>query len=409
MASAPAATASSPVLSPEFLTDNHRVVAELRQRDPVHWVTDLGFWLLTRYDDVRQLFTDPNCTPDPRAWEHYESPPAGSWKALIEGKGLFGAPPAEHARLRQLVSLALTPRAVKRMEWQVQEVVEQFSEPLRGRSGVVDLMDEFTNPIPNAVISRITGIPPKGDDDRRFRELAQLTIRGFPSFAPEEVKRVSEQASEEMRDWVSSMADERRRAPRGDLVSDLVQAQEAGDRMSNDEIVMMVSALVTAGSETTMLGGTFALRTLLRHPDELAKLRENRQLLDNTVMEVLRYDFGIGGGLPRYALRDFELRGKRIRKGQQLQLCFQGAHRDPSVFRDPDRFDIERDTKNVISFGRGPHFCLGANLAKQEMRCMIEGALDFLPSGASLREDLVRWSEMVIMRRMENLPVAFDG
>ena len=223
------------------------------------------------------------------------------------------------------------------------------------------------------------------------------------------MKRVSEQASEEMRDWVSSMADERRRAPRGDLVSDLVQAQEAGDRMSNDEIVMMVSALVTAGSETTMLGGTFALRTLLRHPDELAKLRENRQLLDNTVMEVLRYDFGIGGGLPRYALRAFELRGKRIRKGQQLQLCFQGAHRDPSVFRDPDRFDIERDTKNVISFGRGPHFCLGANLAKQEMRCMIDGALGFLPPGASLREDLVRWSEMVIMRRMENLPVAFDG
>jgi cytochrome P450 len=404
-----AATASSAVLSPEFLTDTHRVVAKLRESDPVHWVPELEFWLVTRYDDVRRLFTDPNCTPDSSVWERYEPPPAGSWKALMASKGLMSAPPEEHARQRRLVSAALTPRAVQRMEWQVREVVEQFTEPLRGRTGVVDLIDEFTNPIPNAVISRITGIPAKGDDDRRFRELAQLTIRGFFSYAPEEVKRASEAASEEMRDWVASMAEERRRTPREDLVSDLVQAQAAGERMSNDEIVMMISALVSAGSETTMLGGTFALRSLLRHPDQLAKLRANKQLLDNTVMEVLRFDFGQGGGLPRYALRDFELRGKQIRKGQQLQLSFQGAHGDPSVFPDPERFDIERDTSEVVIFGRGPHFCLGANLAKQELRCMIEGALDFLPPGARLREDLVRWNDMVILRRMENLPVEFGG
>jgi len=403
------ASPSSSLLSEEFLTDSPRILADLRERDPVHWVPELKFWLVTRYDDVRQLFTDPNCTPNSAAWEHYEPPPAGTWKAMMQTRGLMSAPPEEHARQRRLVSAALTPRAVQRMEWQVREVVDQFVEPLRGRKGVVDLIDEFTAPIPNAVISRITGIPPKGDDDRRFREIAQLSIRGFPSYAPEDIKRASEDANEEMREWVAGMAEERRRAPREDLVSDLVQAQEAGDQMTDDEIVMMISALVNAGSETTMLGGTFALRSLLRHPDELAKLRANKQLVDNTVMEVLRYDFGIGGGLPRYALRDFELRGKQIRKGQQLQLSFQGAHRDPRVFPDPDRFDIERDTRDVVMFGRGPHFCLGANLAKQELRCMIEGALEFLPPNALIREDLVRWSDMVIMRRMESLPVDFGG
>lgn len=409
MAHAAASPAPSPVLTREFITETCSVIDELRRDDPVHWVPGLDFWLVTRHDDVRRLFTDPSCTPDARAWERYQAPRPGSWRAAIEENGLMSAPPEEHARLRRLVSAALTPRAVKRMESQVREVVEQFAAPLRGRTGVVDLIDAYTNPIPNAVISRITGIPAKGDDDRRFRELAQKTIRGFPSFAPEEIKREADDAADEMADWVGQMAEERRRHPREDLISDLLQAQDAGGRMTNDEIVMMISALINAGSETTMLGGTFALVALLEHPEELEKLRSNRALVGSALMEVLRYEFGVGGGLPRYALRDFELRGKTIRKGQQLQLSFLGAHRDPEVFPDPGRFDIERDNKNVVIFGRGPHFCLGANLAKQEMGCMIEGALDFLPPGAKVRDDLTRWSEMVIMRRRESLPVEFPG
>ena len=403
------ASAASPVMTPAFLEDSARVVDALRETDPVHWVPELGFWLVTRYDDVRRLFVDPACTPDSRFWEHYEPPPPGSWRELLMTKGLMSVPPDEHTRLRRLVSAALTPRAVKRMEWQVREVVEQFAAPLRGRSGVVDLIDEFTSPIPNAVISRITGIPPKGDDDRRFRELAQATIRGFPSYAPPEVKQAAEDAGAEMSDWVGQMADERRRSPREDLVSDLVQAQAADDRLSNEEIVLMIAGLVSAGSETTMLGGTSALRALLRHPEQLEKLRARPDLLDNAVMEVLRFDFGAGGGLPRYALHDFELRGKQILKGQQLQLCFQGANLDPSIFPDPWSFDVERDTRDVMVFGRGPHYCLGANLAKQELRCMVEAALGFLPPGATLLEDQVRWSDMVIMRRMESLPVDFGS
>ena len=409
MATAAHGDTSSPILSDAYLADPIAVLAQLRQSDPVHWVPGHEFWLVTRHDDVSRLFADPNCTPDPRAWERYQPAPVGSWRSQIEDRGLFSAPREDHARQRRLVSAALTPRAVKRMEGQVLEVVEQFAAALRGRTGVIDLMEAFTNPIPNAVISRITGVPAKGDDDRRFRELAQRTIRGFPSFAPEEVKRDADEAADEMAAWVREMAEERRRHPREDFLSDLVQAHDMDDRMTNDEVVMMVAALVNAGSETTALGGTYALRALLENPQEWAKLRNHRELLDNAVMEILRYDFGVGGGLPRYAMQDFELRGKPIRKGQQLQLSFNGAHRDPEVFPNTDRFDVERDTRNVVIFGRGPHFCLGANLAKQEMRFMVDAALDFLPPGASIRHDLVEWSQMAFVRRMETLPVEFPA
>ena len=123
--------------------------------------------------------------------------------------------------------------------------------------------------------------------------------------------------------------------------------------------------------------------------------------------EILRFAFGGGGGLPRYAVRDFELRGKPIRKGQMLMLSFTGAHRDPSIFPDPDRFDIDRDTTELTVFGQGPHYCLGVHLARAEMRCLIDAALDFLPRAARYRRDLVQWQRIMFFRRPENLPVDF--
>ncbi len=171
----------------------------------------------------------------------------------------------------------------------------------------------------------------------------------------------------------------------------------------------MISILVTAGSETTAMGGTFALRSLLRHPHELAKLRADRSLLQSAVNEILRFDFGDGGGIERFALRDVELRGVKIRKGQKILLSLGGAHRDPQAYPDPDRFDIERDNTNLIMLGLGPRYCLGANLARQEMRFIIDAALDFLPEGARLCEDQIRWGRTGFSNRMETLPVDFGG
>jgi cytochrome P450 len=406
MAAAASQAPASPFLDPGFMDDPYPVLARLRAEDPVHYVAPLGFWLILRHDDVKRLFNDPeNATPDRRFWEHHQPRPEGSFMRWVEDNGFFSMPAEEHTRLRKLFSAALTPRAVRRYEAQVRETVERFAAPLREAHGVVDLMESFANPIPNAVISRITGIPPAGDDERRFRELAQSTIRGFFSFSDEESKRIGEEAFIEIADWVRRLAKERRDDLGEDMISDLIRAQDRGDRLSDDQIVMTITGLIGAGSETTAMGGMIAAMTLLDHPEQMEKLRRDPSLIPNAVSEILRFGFGGPGGLPRYAVRDFELRGKTLRKGQMMLLSFGGASRDPAVYDDPDRFDVTRDVKDLITFGTGPHYCLGANLARQEMGCMIEAMLGFLPRGSRWRKDRMEFQTAALFRRPVTLPI----
>jgi cytochrome P450 len=397
---------ASPFLDPSFLEDPYPALAKLRAEDPVHFVAPLGSWVILRHDDVKRLFNDPeNVTPDRRHWEQFQPRPEGTFMRWVEDNGFFSMSPAEHTRLRKLFSVALTPRAVKRYETQVRETVERFAAPLRRARGVIDLMETFANPIPNAVISRITGIPPAGDDERRFRELAQLTIRGFFSFSDEATKKAGDDAFLEISNWVRELAKARRDSLGEDMISDLIRAQDRGDRLSDDQIVMTVTGLVGAGSETTAIGGMIAAIALLDHPDQMEKLRREPEWIPNAVPEILRFGFGGPTGLPRYAVRDFELRGKTIRKGQMLLLSLGSASRDPAVYEDPDRFDVTRDVRDLVTFGNGPHYCLGANLARQEMACMVEAMLDFLPPGSRWRKDLTVFQPLGPFRRPVTLPI----
>lgn len=400
--------AIDPFLSDEFHKNPAKIIADLRENDPVHLIPGLNVWVVTRYEDVRRLFTDPNVDNDPRLYENYQAPAEDSPRRWMTDNSLFSVGPEQHARQRRLVSAALTPRAVARMEGQVREVVEQFAGPLRGSKGVVDLVAAFTGPIPSTVIGRITGIPPKGEDEVRFRQLARDVLAGISPFLGDEERKRSEDAIIEMTDYVRELAVQRRKQPREDLVSDLVLAHDADDKMTNEEIVLMVTTLVAAGTETTNTGGTHGIRSLLANADQLALLRADSSLLPNAVNELLRYDFGTAG-IPRFAVCDFELRGKKIKKGELILLNLIGAHRDPNMFPDPDRLDLKRDTTDLTIFGHGPHFCLGANLARQELRCIFEAALSFLPEGARVLEDEIEWSRMAMFSRIETLPVDFGG
>lgn len=402
----PTPPATDPLLSEAYFHDPAPVLARLRAEDPVHWIAPIGGWMVTRFDDVLQLYSDERVTNDRRAFEHYVPAPEGSYLRWLTEHNFFSAPPEEHARLRRLVAAALTPRAASRMEGQIRDVVEQFAAKLRGRTGVVDLVAEFTAPIPNTVISRITGIPPKEDDEVRFRELAREVISGISPLLDDEGRERAENAILELCRWVGELAEERAAHPQEDMISDLLREHEDEGPATVEEIIMVVAGLVAAGTETTALGMTMGLRTLFRHPDSLEELRADRSLLPNAARELLRYDFG-AAALPRYALEDFELRGQRIRKGQMLLLSFLGAHRDPAVFPDPDRFDLHRDTKDLSIFGHGPHYCLGANLAQLEMQIMLDAALDFLPKTARLREDEIEWMRLAMFSRAESLPVLF--
>ena len=393
----------SPFSDPAFFDDPYPFIHRLRREDPVHQ-TPFGFWFVTRHDDVKRLFNDPeNCTPDRGAWLFWQPRTPGTFIAWVEEHGFFAATPREHARLRKLFSAALTPRAVKRYEAQVREVVERFAAPLRGKRGKVDLMEAFCNPIPNAVISRITGIP-QGADEVRFRQVAQDTIRGLFGFNDEE-RKLGERAFTEIADWVREMAKQRRASLGEDLISDLARAQDRGDRLSDDEIAMTVAALIGAGSETTAVGGMVTAITLCEEPEQAERVRADRSLIPNAVTEILRHGFGHAGGLPRYALRDFEIRGKQIRKGQMLMLSFSGAGRDPEIYEDPDRFDVTREVKDLLTFGNGPHFCIGANLARQEMACMMDALLDILPRGSRFLRDEVEYTNFAFFKRPVTLPI----
>ena len=391
------------------LEEMNALLDELREHDPVHPVAGLGLWLVTRHEDVRRLSNDPdNVTNDPRFYEnHVPRGEPGSVARWAEENGLFAMPVEDHARLRRLAAVAFTPRAIRRMDDQVREVVEQFAAPLRERAPgeVVDLLGDFIDPIPNLVISRITGVPAAGDDEARFRRLAQQVIQGFFHFSPDDVKRAADEALAELAFWVRDLAKERRDAPREDFVTDLVRAQDRDERLSDDEIILLITRLIAAGSETTVLAGMTTVMSLLRHPEDMERIRADRNLIPGAVDEILRWGFGGPQGPPRYAVRDFELRGRQIRKGQMLMLSFAGANRDPRVWEEPSRFDIERDCRELTVFGSGPHYCLGANLARGELAAMIEALLDILPPGSRLRDDRREFRDMGVFRRPTNLPV----
>jgi cytochrome P450 len=404
-------TASAPrAFTPEFMVDPYPEISRLRQEEPVHYVEHLALWFVTRYDDVKRLLSDSEiATPDQRAWEFYQPAPEGSYTRWLADNGLLALDREDHRRVRRLVTAAFTPKAIARMETHIQEVVARFAKPLIGRAGVVDLMGEFTDPIPNTVISRITGIPAAGGDESRFRKLAQAVIANALPFAPEAVQEEGEQAMIELSAWVREMAAERLRNPKDDLISDLVTTHDMGDQMTNDEIVSLVAGLISAGSETTSLGALVAIVTLLQHPRIFEQIKADRTLIPQTVLEIIRHGMGGPGGLPRYALKDFELGGKQIRKGQMVIVSFGGANRDPDVFEDPDLFDITRDNTNLLSFGFGAHYCLGVHLARAELRASVNAMCDFLPTGAEIRSDLMEFRPMGMFERPTNLPVDFSS
>lgn len=398
----------SSLLDPDFVADPFPRLAELREHDPVHWDEALGTWFITRYDDVRRFFSDPRLSTDRRLARGYQPPPVEGWLAHFEASSIISADPEGHRRWRNRLSAGFTPRAVQRMDQQVRDIVEEFAAPLRSAAGRVDLLARFTDPIPNTVIGRITGIPPYPGDEERFRGLAQKMMQRYTFFADAAKIASGNAAIEELAEWVVKLAEERRAVRADDLLSDLIHGNTAENRLENTEIVVLVAGLVAAGSETTTLGGTQVLRHLLRHPGELAKLRADRSLARNAVREALRFDFGsLAAVNMRFAMEDIPLHGKTIRAGDMLMLSPASANRDPAVFKEPDRFDIGRDTRDVVTFGHGPRYCLGANLAMQEMTCMLEAALEFMPESAKLVESPDDWEQIGIMRRPLRLVVDF--
>jgi cytochrome P450 len=389
-------------MDPEFVADPYPMYHRLRAEDPVHH-SPLGFWVLTRYPDVMAMLRDPRLIKEPIA----AFVAARFGMAVPPGLGLsmLDRDPPDHTRLRGLVSKAFTPRTLERLRPEIQQIVDGLLDEVEAR-GSMDLVEEFAYPLPVRVICEMLGVPVK--DHERFKAWGLDIARGLDAIMlppDSEVGQRSVSGRRALADYFRELIAERRAAPRDDMLSALIAAEEAGDKLNEEELLATCILLLVAGHETTvnLIGnGTLAL---LRHPDQLRKLRERPGLIGTAVEELLRFD-GPVQRTARIPSEDITIGGQTIGKGEMVMPFLGAADRDPTQFPDPDRLDITRADNRHIAFGMGIHFCLGAPLARMEGQIAINTLLARLPRLA-LATDRPQFRQSLTLRGLQALPLSF--
>ena len=389
------------LLDPGFLADPYPVYHRLRAEAPVYR-HPFGFFVLTRYEDVAAFLRDPRFGKSgyQALFEaRFGGGPDASWLALSM---LFRDPP-DHTRLRALVGQAFTPRVVETLRPRVQAIVDGLLDRV-AEAGRMDVIEDLAYPLPVTVISELLGVPV--DEADQVKAWSRDVARALDAIAlpvePEVLER-GRRATGGMVDYFRRLADERRRRPGTDLLSGLVEAEEAGDRLTERELLATCVLLYVAGHETTVNLVGNGLLALLRHPDEWRRLREDSTLLPGAIEELLRYD-GPVQRTGRTAGEDVEIGGVAIAAGTLVLAMLGAANRDPAQFADPDRLDVTRDEPRHLAFGAGIHYCLGASLARLEGQVAI-GAVLRRFSGLTLDVECPVWRPSSALRGLETLPV----
>ncbi|HYU39406.1 MAG TPA: cytochrome P450 [Acidimicrobiia bacterium] len=343
----------------------------LREHDPVHH-TPFGVYLISRHADAATIVRDPRLSNNQRNSELYESfvraggEPEGAMAEMNDVVMLFLDPP-DHTRLRSLVSKAFTPKMVERLRARIQRIVDERLDAVVARGdGRMDVVTDLAYPLPVVIICELLGIPP--EDHATFQawssELA-ASIDPDPLITPEQQVRINA-AGEAFLEYFAALIERRRRSLSDDLLSALIEAEEGGDRLSEEELLGTALFLLIAGHETTVnLIGNGAL-ALLRNRDQLERLRDNPTLDHHAVEELLRFDSPVQL-TQRITLDEYQVGDVTIPKGQNLVPLLGAANHDPAEFAEPDRLDLGRKNANRhLAFGGGHHFCLGAALARLE-------------------------------------------
>lgn len=376
-------------LSPDSVADPYPLYRRLRERDPMHRSIFANQVVVSRFADVDRILRDH------RNFGNDFSRVTSSEGSLATRKKLtpsmLAQDPPDHTRLRSLVNRAFTPRQVAGMEDFIRATAHALLDEV-GEAREFDLMKAFAVPLPTIVIARMIGVPESDLD--RFKVWSDDLARALePFLSPEEEEKVY-RAARQFAAYFTAIVEQRRREPRDDLVSRLVEAEDAGDKLTAEETRVMLRLLLSAGNETTtnLIGN--GVRALLRHPDQLALLRGRPELIPSAVEELLRYDTPVQLDM-RVALRDIELGGLAVKEGTLVTLLIGSANHDPERFPEPERLDITRSGQANISFGRGIHHCLGAPLARLEGRIALEvllerfGWLGFGPRPPKYRPNIV--------------------
>lgn len=397
--------------SDAFKANPYPTYATMRETEPVCYHQGLNenerIWFVTRYVEAETVLRDHkrflknwHNTRTPEEMAQFE--PRSRLLQILDGH-MLNKDGADHQRLRNLVNKAFTTRMINNLQPRVQSIADTLLDQVIAR-GEMNLIDEYAFPIPLVVIGELLGVP--ADDRSRFRDWSDAFVVPARNEAEWEHHRL---LLEEFIAYLARVFTERRHHPQQDLITALLEAEEAGDRLSEEELYAMVVLLIVAGHETTvnLIGnGTLAL---LRNANQLAYLRAHPDEMGAAVEELLRYDGPVERATIRFAAEDTELGGQQLRRGDAVTVVLGSANRDAEQFAHAEQLDLQRPENRHLAFGYGVHYCIGAPLARMEGRIALNTLLQRLPK---LRLDApvehLSWRFNPILRGMHDLPVRWD-
>ncbi len=379
----------------------------LRERERVHWSERARAWYFTHYPDVYELQDRPDLSVD-RIETLYSYLPRTNperFSDIVEHyhRWLLYRDDAYHDHLKALFLKAMTPRAVERLRPMLQRRVDVLLDELEKRDAFDAYLD-FAARIPTQVMLDLLGLP--DSDEALMRHWSDRCSNFlFQPVAPDKEAMAREQREilDAQQAYFMQRVDERRRRPGEDMISAMVQAKASGERLTDLEILATCNMMATAGGGTSRSAIAMSLWWLHQFPDQLVKLKADPGLINLAAEEFLRYDAPTQRGI-RTAREDFEMGGKQIRKGELLHIMIGAANRDPAQFADPDRIDITRDPNRHVTLGHGVHYCLGAALARLELRVAVSSFLKRFPD-YRLASDKIIYMDRTASRRPTSVPV----
>jgi len=399
------------LLSPANISNPFPMYARLREESPVHWNTHFGTWLLTRYSDVRSAFGDRarfSSQTGQAILSRAAGFPPDVMRDLEVGYRFFyrqiqSFDGAEHTMQRSLIAKAFTPKVIEDLRGLIQSRVDRLLEDLL-RQGECDFVAQFAYPLPSLVIFDLLGVP---EEHYSVLRASASAFARFPAAIYSQNYPVLAEIAGNLANTegvLLGLLRERRRSPKPDLISALVAAREGTTALSDNEIVVLCNFLLFAGHETTanLLSGS--VLHLLQERSHWNQLRENCELLPNAVEELLRFVSPVLS-VARVLTEDFECRGTLMKKGDRIQLSVGAANHDPSQFADPEKLKLDRANPQSVAFGYGPHYCIGAGLARLEAQIALGSLLQHVPE-MQLRTEAVEYHPVFYFRALKSLPVS---
>lgn len=380
----------------------------MQDEDPAHWSPVLKAWVLTRYEDVKRVCLDSTMSSD-RLRPFFAALPGGEASRMGElirylTLWMVFRDPPEHTRLRRLAAKVVNVRSINALRPNIEGLTAWLLAQIGDRTQL-DFIEDFALPLPGLVIMDALGVP--RNELARIKHLSDemALFIGSARAASEKYERAAA-ATREMAERFRELIAERRASPTSDLLSQLVHLDDDGERLSEDELVATCVLLLFAGHETTTHHLANGLLALLAFPAEMQKLREHPRFAAAAVEELLRYDGPIGAQV-RIVLEEQVLHGKPLRAGERVFLMMNAANRDPRAYEDPDRVDLDRDGVPHLSFGFGPHICLGFPLARLEGQIALPAVLKRWRR-IELASEQLEWQDSLVLRGMKAMPLRVE-